>query len=107
MTLSIDVWLTSEDRDCVRIILSPDISTKNLVMTDIQPAPVCQYLKVMVKNKISNLEIFAIITSHMYFRLLLLQDTICHLPNVKFHWGGSSAKLQISYFIMNQLTPLI
>lgn len=47
MTLSIDVWLTSEDRDCVRIILSPDISTKNLVMTDIQPAPVCQYLKVI------------------------------------------------------------
>lgn len=49
-SLAIDVWLERELVDSQRLVVCTDISTKCLMLTDIQPACVCQYLKVSLTN---------------------------------------------------------
>lgn len=46
VTLSIDLWLHGEDQDAVKLVFDSDIAVKNLIMTDIQPPPLCRYLKI-------------------------------------------------------------
>lgn len=50
ISLCVDVWLNSEDTDVTRLVISSDIQTRNLVLTDLQPPPLCRYLKVCNKN---------------------------------------------------------
>lgn len=45
-SLAIDIWLEAEVIDSQRLVVCADISTKCLVLADIQPACVCRYLKV-------------------------------------------------------------
>lgn len=44
--LSVDVWLCSEEQDGQRLVVASDIATKALVLSDLQPPPICRYLKV-------------------------------------------------------------
>lgn len=46
VSLSIDVWYQSEDIDCVRLATAGDIGNKCLVLSDLQPPPLCRYLKI-------------------------------------------------------------
>ena len=46
LSLSIDFWTRSEEVDAQRLVVAPDIATKTLVMSDIQPPPICRYIKV-------------------------------------------------------------
>lgn len=46
VSLSLDLWLKSEETDAVRLVLAPDIGTKTLVLNDLQPPPVCRFIKV-------------------------------------------------------------
>ncbi|XP_059058319.1 baculoviral IAP repeat-containing protein 6 [Achroia grisella] len=46
VTLCIDIWVTSEETDCVKLAFATDIATKHLVLTDIQPPPLCRYMKI-------------------------------------------------------------
>lgn len=46
--LSVDVWLCSEEQDGQRLVVASDIATKALVLSDLQPPPICQYLKVSI-----------------------------------------------------------
>jgi baculoviral IAP repeat-containing protein 6 len=45
-SLTIDVWCFDEEGDCVRLAVSQDIGVKALILSDLQPAPVCRYLKI-------------------------------------------------------------
>jgi len=45
-SLSIDVWVNSEETDGRRLIVSSDIGVCSLIMNDIMPPPVCRFLKV-------------------------------------------------------------
>ena len=45
-SLSIDVWIDSEETDGHRLVVSSDIGVCSLVMNDIMPPPVCRFLKV-------------------------------------------------------------
>lgn len=47
ISLCVDVWLRGEDTDATRLVISSDIQTRNLVLTDLQPSPLCRYLKVI------------------------------------------------------------
>ena len=44
--ISIDVWFESEEVDGLRLVVSPDIGGKDLILNDLQPPPLCRYLKV-------------------------------------------------------------
>lgn len=44
--LSVDVWLCSEEQDGQRLVVASDIATKALVLSDLQPPPICRYLKI-------------------------------------------------------------
>ncbi|XP_039757629.1 baculoviral IAP repeat-containing protein 6 isoform X2 [Pararge aegeria] len=46
VTLYIDIWTVGEETDCVKIAYATDINTKHLVLTDIQPPPLCRYMKI-------------------------------------------------------------
>ena len=46
VSLSIDIWTKSEESDGIRLVVAGDIGTKPLVVSDLQPPPVCLYLKV-------------------------------------------------------------
>ncbi|XP_043255701.1 baculoviral IAP repeat-containing protein 6 [Colletes gigas] len=45
-SLSIDIWTKSEEVDGTRLIVAGDIENKPLVVCDLQPPPVCRYLKI-------------------------------------------------------------
>jgi len=45
-SLSIDVWVDSEETDGHRLVVSSDIGVSSLIMNDIMPPPVCRFLKV-------------------------------------------------------------
>ncbi|XP_023289754.1 baculoviral IAP repeat-containing protein 6 isoform X3 [Orussus abietinus] len=46
VSLSIDIWAKSEESDGTRLIVAGDIGSKPLVVSDLQPPPVCRYLKI-------------------------------------------------------------
>ncbi|XP_076233643.1 BIR repeat containing ubiquitin-conjugating enzyme [Calliopsis andreniformis] len=47
-SLTIDIWTTSEEVDGTRLIVVSDIGSKPLVVNDLQPPPVCKYLKITI-----------------------------------------------------------
>lgn len=53
LSLSIDIWNKSEETDAIRLVVTPDIALKNLILSDIQPPPICRYLKVSITYSIS------------------------------------------------------
>lgn len=46
VSLSIDIWTKSEEGDGIRLVVAGDIGTRPLVVNDLQPPPVCRYLKI-------------------------------------------------------------
>jgi baculoviral IAP repeat-containing protein 6 (apollon) len=44
-SLTIDTWCFDEDSDCVRLAISSDIGAKALILSDLQPPPVCRFLR--------------------------------------------------------------
>ncbi|XP_076225750.1 BIR repeat containing ubiquitin-conjugating enzyme isoform X2 [Nomia melanderi] len=44
--LTIDIWTKNEDVDSTKLIVTTDIGNKPLVVCDLQPPPVCRYLKI-------------------------------------------------------------
>lgn len=51
MSLSIDYWCFDEETDSTQLVLSSDIGTKTLVLSDLQPPPVCRFLKVTTTGR--------------------------------------------------------
>ena len=47
-SLSVDIWMTGEEIDGQRLVVTTDIGIRSLVMNDLMPAPLCRYLKVRV-----------------------------------------------------------
>lgn len=50
LSLSIDLWLVSEEQDAQRLVVATDITTKTLIMNDINPSPVVRFIKVSYQN---------------------------------------------------------
>lgn len=48
VSISIDLWLKGEDIDGLRLVVSTDIGSRNLVLSNLQPPPLCRYMKVSV-----------------------------------------------------------
>ncbi|XP_059477801.1 baculoviral IAP repeat-containing protein 6 [Neocloeon triangulifer] len=46
VSLSIDYWVSAEETDGQRLVVASDIGTKSLTLSDLQPQPLCRYLKV-------------------------------------------------------------
>ncbi|XP_050487172.1 baculoviral IAP repeat-containing protein 6 isoform X2 [Bombus huntii] len=47
-SLSIDIWTKKEEVDGTRLIVAGDIGNRSLVVCDLQPPPVCRYLKIII-----------------------------------------------------------
>lgn len=52
--LNIDLWLKGEDIDGMRLVVASDIGSRNLVLSDLQPPPLCRYMKVSFKFQLIN-----------------------------------------------------
>lgn len=48
VSLTLDLWCVDETADNTRLLCATDIGTKAVVLTDLQPPPVCRYLKITV-----------------------------------------------------------
>uniref|UniRef100_T1IPT5 Dual E2 ubiquitin-conjugating enzyme/E3 ubiquitin-protein ligase BIRC6 n=1 Tax=Strigamia maritima TaxID=126957 RepID=T1IPT5_STRMM len=46
VSLSIDIWTQAEEVDGQRLVVATDIGSRSLVMCDLQPPPVCRFLKI-------------------------------------------------------------
>ncbi|XP_017761383.1 PREDICTED: baculoviral IAP repeat-containing protein 6 [Eufriesea mexicana] len=46
-SLAIDIWTKREEVDGTRLIVAGDIGNRSLVVSDLQPPPVCRYLKII------------------------------------------------------------
>lgn len=46
VTLTVDLWLKGEDIDETRLVVAMDIGSRNLLMADLQPPPLCRFMKV-------------------------------------------------------------
>ncbi|KRT83410.1 hypothetical protein AMK59_4811 [Oryctes borbonicus] len=46
VSISIDLWLKNEEADGLRLVVSSDIGNRDLVLSDLQPAPLCRYMKI-------------------------------------------------------------
>jgi baculoviral IAP repeat-containing protein 6 len=46
-SLSIDVWLHKEQKDSKRLCVSTDINQNAILLNDLQPAPLCRYVKLI------------------------------------------------------------
>ncbi|XP_050306481.1 baculoviral IAP repeat-containing protein 6 isoform X2 [Anthonomus grandis grandis] len=51
VSLTIDVWLLGEETDEVRLVTATDIATKNLLLSDLQPPPLCRYMKITLVGR--------------------------------------------------------
>ncbi|XP_030370289.1 baculoviral IAP repeat-containing protein 6 isoform X2 [Scaptodrosophila lebanonensis] len=51
-SLTIDIWCFDEDTDSMRLVQVADIQTKTLVLSDMQPPPICRYLKMTIIGRI-------------------------------------------------------
>ena len=45
-SLSVDIWTQGEEVDGQRLAVAMDIESRDLVLNDLLPPPVCRYLKV-------------------------------------------------------------
>ncbi|ELT93547.1 hypothetical protein CAPTEDRAFT_223860 [Capitella teleta] len=44
-SISVDIWVAGEEVDGQRLVLSSDIGLRSLILSDIMPPPICQFLK--------------------------------------------------------------
>lgn len=51
ISIVVDIWCLEEDMDCIRLITSNDIGSKALIISDLQPPPLCRYLKITITGK--------------------------------------------------------
>lgn len=72
VSLSIDIWTKSEETDGTRLIVAGDIGNKPLIVCDLQPPPVCRYLKVNMQYADSNKSILAVHFIMFYLRLRIV-----------------------------------
>lgn len=47
VSISIDLWLKNEEADGLRLVVSSDIGSRDLILSDLQPPPLCRYMKVI------------------------------------------------------------
>lgn len=45
VSLTLDMWCVDEEADTTRLLCATDIATKAVVLSDLQPPPVCRYVK--------------------------------------------------------------
>lgn len=49
--LAIDIWCFDEDSDSSRLLLTGDIGSKTIVLSDMQPPPICRFLKLTITGR--------------------------------------------------------
>ncbi|CAF0910527.1 unnamed protein product [Brachionus calyciflorus] len=54
-SISVDIWLNKEQKDSKRLCLSTDINTQSIVLSDLQPPPVCRYIKLIFVANSTNI----------------------------------------------------
>ncbi|XP_053681780.1 baculoviral IAP repeat-containing protein 6 isoform X2 [Sabethes cyaneus] len=50
-SLFIDIWCFEEEADSIRLVVSQDIGARTLVLSDLQPPPICRYLKITITGR--------------------------------------------------------
>lgn len=69
--LSVDVWLCSEEQDGQRLVVASDIATKALVLSDLQPPPICRYLKVSIVIGSNHFLALILLDSHLFLHVIV------------------------------------
>lgn len=49
--LAIDIWCFDEDSDSSRLLLTGDIGSKTIVLSDMQPPPICRFVKLTITGR--------------------------------------------------------
>lgn len=77
-SLSVDIWTQLEEVDGQRLAVAMDIESRDLVLNDLLPPPVCRYLKVRIfrrNGQLMNITSISFYYQQMYMlRLYVVQD---------------------------------
>lgn len=77
VSISIDIWLKNEDVDGTRLVVTSDIGTRNLVLNDLQPPPLCRYMKItMIGRYGMSTTRCRIPTGYYYGHLIILPEEV-------------------------------
>lgn len=79
VSLSIDIWIKNEETDGTRLIVAGDIGSKPLIVCDLQPPPVCRYLKVKyMRYNIGSIYFNCALSLSLLLRCFFLHNSLLH-----------------------------
>ena len=85
VSLSVDVWLTGEELDATRLSVCPDIGIRPLVLTDLQPPPLCRFIKLTSLGRYGMITAESNISLGNFYGHRLLLPLIARAPNSPAH----------------------
>lgn len=74
LSLTMDMWCVAEDADNVRLLHVTDIDTKSVVLSDLQPPPVCRFIKITVVGRYGVSSVRCRIPIGQFFGHMLVLD---------------------------------
>ncbi|CAH1128208.1 unnamed protein product [Ceutorhynchus assimilis] len=84
VSLTIDVWYCGEELDAVRLVTALDIGTNNLIMNNLQPPPLCKYMKItLVARQGMTTTRCRIPLGYFYGHVVILPEEIPNDINIK------------------------
>lgn len=77
-SMYIDVWCINEEVDSVRLVTSTDIGTKTLILSDLQPPPICRFMKITIIGRYGMSATKCKIPIGSFYGHTVILDTECY-----------------------------
>lgn len=77
-SMYIDIWCINEDVDSIRLVTSTDISTKTLILSDLQPPPICRFMKITIIGRLGMSATKCKIPLGSFYGHTVILDTECY-----------------------------
>ncbi|KAL5282756.1 BIRC6 family protein [Megaselia abdita] len=99
-SMYIDVWCINEEIDSVRLVTSTDIGTKTLILSDLQPPPICRFMKITIIGRYGMSATKCKIPIGSFYGHTVILDTECYGDPLLDHFKHSQSD------VTNQIKPL-
>lgn len=102
-SLTIDTWCFDEESDCVRLAVSQDIGAKALILSDLQPPPVCRFLRMTFMGRYGMSATRCKLPMGMFYGHVVLLDKDSYADNVMKFVKNKKKYIQTQLKVLNAL----
>ncbi|XP_058461839.1 baculoviral IAP repeat-containing protein 6 isoform X2 [Malaya genurostris] len=102
-SLFIDVWCFEEEADSVRLVVSQDIGSRTLVLSDLQPPPICRYLKITITGRYGMSATRCRIPMGSFYGHIVILDRECYGDPVMKYLKNKKSNLPAQVKILKAL----